>query len=261
MRIALVTGGTKGIGYSILESFVNLGIPTIFTGRDKHEVKKIQNSFPKKMTIGMELDLAKMESIESFTNKMDNMNIKPNILIHNAGYLSLNAREKPRNIQKLFMVNTIGPIILTQHFLPNLIEKNKGHVIFNSPPIKYDDKLKYLTPYLQSKFAQTSYMHSLSHVLQDKKISVNSMWTAFPLWTDAISKRQIGKMNECVSPKILARVVEEVIYNENPLTFKGNEIIDKNYLISKNINLMQYSLGVNSGISLDALFMDKLQSK
>lgn len=255
---AVITGGTKGVGLELVKFMKEKNIPTIFTGRHIEEVFSVQQDLKSSTIHGMELDLTSMYSIERFLTKIKSSRIQPNILIHNAGYLSLHPYEKARNIQKLFMVNSIGPIAITQHLLPSMMQQNYGHIIFNAPPLQFDKKLKYLTPYLQSKFAQTTYMKSLAYLLKDKKISCNSCWTSFPLWTDAIKKRKIGTKEECMDPAIISKMMEEIIFNENPLTFKGNELVDKDYLTSKNIDLSQFALGQKSGISLDDLFLKKL---
>ena len=76
-------------------------------------------------------------------NRIDSMRIDPTIIVHNAGYLSVRPTEKLSNIHKLFLVNSIGPISITEHFLPKMKQNNNGHLIFNSPPIHFDRKMKY----------------------------------------------------------------------------------------------------------------------
>lgn len=113
---------------------------------------------------------------------------------------------------------------------------------------------------MQSKLAQTTYMKSLSKILENTNINCNSIWTNYPLWTDAIKLRNVGKEINCVHPSILSKVVEEIIFNENAKTFKGHEIIDEYYLKSKNIDPKLYYLG-NDIKYLDELFLNHLKNK
>jgi short-subunit dehydrogenase len=138
---------------------------------------------------------------------------------------------------------------------------DKGHIFFFSPPSKIDDKVKYLTPYLQSKYSQTTYMKSLSHILKEKDISVNSIWTDYPLWTDAIRKRKIGNQNDCAHPSIIADMILEVMDKEDPKVFKGNELIDRKYLLKKNIDLNKYFYEEKYTKKLDNLFLSHLTKK
>ena len=256
-NIAFITGGTRGVGYEILKKFTENNIFTIFTGRNIDEVKKIENKFSKEKCSGYELNMANMYSVEKFLNNTRYLKKQPNIIIHNAGYLSTNPIETISHYQRLFSVNTISPILLTQHFLPHI---EKGHLFFVSPPYSIDSKVKYLTPYLQSKYAQTTYMKSLSQILSRKEIGVNSIWTKYPLWTDAIEKRKMGEKNQCVHPKIIADILFDIIEKEDPLFFKGNEIIDDDYLKKKEIDIKPY-LFSDDVIYLDDLFLSKLKKE
>lgn len=257
---ALVFGGTRGIGFEITKMFHRNQVPVVFTGTKLSQVKKIESSFDSDIVYGAELDLACLYSIRNFKNKINSMGFRPNIMVYNAGYLSLRSNEKDVNVQKLFQINTISPVILCSHFLPHMIKTNNGHFIFNSPPYVIDDKVKFLTPYLQSKLGQTTFMKSLSHIVKDYNISCNSIWTDYPLWTDAIKLRNVGKKEQCVHPSILSRVVEEIVWQENPKLFKGNEIIDETYLRRKNIDTSSFFLG-DQVQKLDHLFMSHLTSK
>ena len=250
--LALVTGGTKGVGREIVSMLVEKQIPTIYTGR-----YVVPDDFSSEYAIGKKLELTNYDSIQSFLTDLKSENLKPNIIIHNAGILSVKQKESPKKIQKMFMANAIGPLMLTQELLPSV---ERGHILFNSPPYKIDDKVKFLTPYMQSKLSQTTYMKSIAHIIDKKPISVNSFWTHYPLWTDALRMRKIGTKENCMHPKILAKVVENVIFHENPETFKGNELVDREYLKSKNIPLLPFELG--SDIQhLDSLFLSYLVNK
>ncbi len=257
---AIVFGGTRGVGKHITEMFLEKKIPVIFTGTDFFKVKELEKQMNKHDLVrGLRLKMDDIGSVTRFGERVNNIGFKPNILIFNAGYLSLRSQESNENVSKLFRVNTISPMILTQYFLGHMRRKNYGHIIFNAPPYVIDEKVKYLTPYMQSKLAQNTFMKSLSHILRYDNISCNSIWTKYPLWTDAIKLRGIGNKEECVAPDILVRVTEQILFHEDPYTFKGNEIVDDTYLLSKGINPKDFFLG-NSTKTLDQLFLSHLQN-
>ena len=257
---AIVFGGTRGVGRQIVDTFHKRQIPVVFTGTDFFQIKKIEQEYknPKALR-GIPLKMEEPEKFPRFVENVYNSGFQPNVLIFNAGYLSLRQREKDKNLQKLFEINTLAPIMLTEHFLPHMRKKNFGHLIYTCPPYTIDDKVKYLTPYMQSKLAQTTYMKSMANILKHENISCNSVWTKYPLWTDALRLRNIGEKSECVDPQIMVRVVEEILFHENPLTFKGNEIMDDSYLLSKGIDTRTFFFGPNTR-QLDELFMNHLKS-
>lgn len=253
-QIALVTGGTRGIGKEIVKKFIHHDIFTVYTGRFKNSIEK-STFYQNEKTLGIPLDLSNLNSVHDFLKELKNSEIHPNIIVHNAGYLSLSSKESSKHLQKLFLVNTISPIVVTEELLPNI---KKGHIFFFSPPAIFDKKVHYLRPYLQSKFGQTTYMKSLAYELQEKEISVNSLWTKYPLWTDAIRNRKIGKKSECIHPSIISDIIFDIIQTKDPYLFKGNEIMDKEYLESNGKDIQKYLLGEKNE-SLDSIFLKHLQ--
>lgn len=256
---ALITGGTRGVGFEIARMFLDRNIPQIYiTGTNYLEVSRVASELDKQRVIPLELDFTKPGSLSKCLEIMKKKRIEPDILIHNAGILDLRdlSRIPLEKLNILFQCNTIGPIALTAQCLPFMKKKNFGHVLFNSPPYKMDRKTEFLNPYMQSKLAMTTFMRSLVDLTRGECISVNSFWTSFPLRTDALILRNIGNASNWVDPAILARTVEEIVYYENPLTFKGHELVDKDYLISKNVDIRPFL--PENPVQLDELFFDSI---
>ena len=93
-RVALITGGTRGIGYSIAEAFVRNGATIIITGRKIEKindtVKKLKETNEKAEIYGFVLDNSNIKEMdEKFQNILNNIdNKKIDILINNAGILN-----------------------------------------------------------------------------------------------------------------------------------------------------------------------------
>ena len=250
---AVITGGTKGVGLECVKMLSSLQIPILFTGRDNVDIQQVEHQIPN--TKGYVLDLTSPSSVVEFTKSIQDQPVS--ILIHNAGYLSTKPVESYDHVQKLFQVNTFAPMYMTQQLLPTM---NHGHIVFVSPSYQIDDKVKYLTPYMQSKLAQTTYMKSISHIVNQRPISVNSIWTKYPLWTNAIEHRKIGTVEQCMRPDILSKMVEVIVTKEDPTTFKGNELLDSTYLPKHGIDLQSFQCGENVEL-LDELFLKTLTKK
>lgn len=185
--------------------------------------------------------------------------MKIDTVINNAGMLSrdnLNNVSESR-LQKMFMVNSIGPLVLSKYVLPNMIKANKGNILFFCPPYAIDKKTTLLLPYMQSKLAQTTYMSSLANAMKKTSIGIAGFWTKYPIYTDALTHRQIGSKDKCMDPAIIASMVK-LMLEENPKDINGKVCIDHEYLLSKNIDLMQFALGKNVQ-SLDEMFLEHLQ--
>lgn len=258
---AFITGGTRGVGKELVNYFLKANYEVLFTARKHEDIIQMERRFSpfnkknKPMIKGIAADFSDKKSVTTMINEIETMDFRPSVLIHNAGYLSVHQKETLKHKQKLFMVNAITPIMITESLLPKM--EDRGHILFFSPPYSIDEKMRYLNPYMQSKLAQTTYMKSLSYLFQGKKLAINSIWTNFPLWTDAISKRDICKEENCMHPAIISKLVEEIIRREDTVTFKGNEIIDKEYFQEKGIDIHDYKMG-NKLSSLDNVFLNVL---
>lgn len=122
-KIALVTGGNRGIGFAITQGLLNKGYQVIITSRSLDKAKQAAeklNSIGK--VIPVELDVAEDNSINQASKTIESQIEKLDVLINNAGIypdegvniLSIN-REL---LDKTLNTNTFGAIPMVQEFLP-----------------------------------------------------------------------------------------------------------------------------------------------
>ena len=267
-QTALITGGTRGVGKEIADMFKKRGYNVIITGRDTNNAKliaeEINKKYPDKDGIaqGYKLDFTNMAGSRKLLAKLEKGEIRPTYLINNAGVLMFdnmrNITEKHLDI--MFKVNVIGPMYLTKLCMNDIRKNNYGAILFNSPPYRIDNKTKYLLPYMQTKLAQTTFMHSLSNLHLSSDVLVSSFWTKYPLMTDAIISRGIGNIEECMHPSILSRTIEELLFNTaNRVYYNGKVILDDDFLKNQNIDVKQYKMGKDVP-SLDSLFLKYLKN-
>ncbi len=111
-RVALVTGGSSGIGYSIARSFLSSGARVIITGRDAKRLssaltKLKQESQDGKVT-GLLLDLTEVDAFKEKIAEMKHAFGRLDILVNNAGVV-----DSP-DFDCVIKTNLKGPYILTQ---------------------------------------------------------------------------------------------------------------------------------------------------
>lgn len=255
MKTALITGSTRGIGLQIAKMFYKENYKVIITGTKLENVQSVVKSFNSEYVTGIELDLTKPNSISKFKETQYNVDV----LINNAGMLTTTQSNDEKRLRKMFDVNVIGPIEVTEHVLPNMIKNNSGHILFFCPPYAIDMKTTMLKRYMQTKLAQTTYMMSTANQLKNKNINVVGFWTKFPIFSDAIIHRNIGEKENCMDPSIISETVKQLI-NDDPNKIRGKVFHDHDYLISKNIDPKQFALG-NKTMFLDELFFKHLSKK
>lgn len=85
-KVALITGGTKGIGYGIAEAMLKLGMKVAVTGRSKDGVKKAEKQLSALGDVlSMVSDVREIASLEQVVKAIRNKWGKLDVLIANAG--------------------------------------------------------------------------------------------------------------------------------------------------------------------------------
>ena len=85
-KVALVTGGTSGIGYMIAKALVNRGVKTYIVGRSSEICKNIAAELSQAGTcFSLPGDIATVEGINDVVSRFADKESKLNILVNNAG--------------------------------------------------------------------------------------------------------------------------------------------------------------------------------
>ncbi|MFZ4772934.1 MAG: SDR family NAD(P)-dependent oxidoreductase [Chlamydiia bacterium] len=128
MRV-LVTGGTKGIGLKIVETFLKHPDATIhFTGRDAAAGNEIV-ARDSRLHFHC-LDTSKRESIDQLYKEVGPIDV----LILNAGIVrdTLFLRMKDEDFDAVLKTNLYSPFWITKAFLPDMLKKHHGSIVFIS---------------------------------------------------------------------------------------------------------------------------------
>ncbi|EAQ84344.1 hypothetical protein CHGG_08358 [Chaetomium globosum CBS 148.51] len=126
-EIAVVTGGSSGIGKGIVERLVALGVRVAVL--DIQELPKELQGNPRIRFF--HCDVTSAESVAAAADAVRSEFGHPSILVNNAGI----ARPMPilktpeEYLRKIFGVNVMSLWFTTQQFLPRMIQLNKGHIV------------------------------------------------------------------------------------------------------------------------------------
>lgn len=127
-RTALVTGASSGIGRATAELLVERGHRVIGTSRRPERIS------PDDRVPGVlyrPLDLTDHGSIEGFLASLHSERHDIDILVNNAGESQSGPLEDlpTRALQRVFDLNVLGPVHLTQRLLPDMRERGYGRVV------------------------------------------------------------------------------------------------------------------------------------
>lgn len=184
-KTIIVTGANSGMGMATVAALSDLGATVVMLCRSEERGKKAYEELsliPERRLDLMYCDLGDFESIHRFAERFKEKYKTLNVLINNAGFISLDRRETKEGLEQQFGVNHIGHFLLTLLLLPCM---QAGGRIINVASgahkvgkIHFDDinltrGYNVVKAYSQSKLANILFTRELAERLKPYGITVN----------------------------------------------------------------------------------------
>jgi len=223
-KIALITGGSRGIGRELASRFSQEGIHVAIVGRDEKELKNTADVVKKNGTdvLIIKADLKDKNSPANIISEVIKKFGSLDILINNAGFAINKPFEKhtPDEWDDLIAINSRAPFFITQAALP-LLKKSSVPAVINISSavgrLGYPDQAAYTA----SKHALMGWTKSLAKEVQKDGIRVHVIAPG-GVATDMIAKmRPDIKKEDLIQTKEIADIVMML------LSMKGNAMIDE----------------------------------
>ena len=122
-KVAVVTGGSRGIGAMIARGFVENGVKTYITARKEKELRAMEQELAALgQCIAIPSDLSELEGVKAFANEIKAAESRIDILVNNAGATwGAEIEEFPESgWDKTMDLNVKSLFFLTQQLLPAL---------------------------------------------------------------------------------------------------------------------------------------------
>jgi NAD(P)-dependent dehydrogenase (short-subunit alcohol dehydrogenase family) len=177
--IALVTGANKGIGLEVVRQLATRGWRVFLTGRSLAAVRKAASPLGS-YVVPVPLDITSRISIEAAFSVVSQAVNHLDVLVNNAGILDHDEGSvfelHPQRLRRMFETNTIGPLLVSQTFLPLLRKSESGRIInVSSGAGQLSDMGTWAPAYSISKTALNGVTGQFAAALRDSNIAVNSV--------------------------------------------------------------------------------------
>jgi NAD(P)-dependent dehydrogenase (short-subunit alcohol dehydrogenase family) len=175
-RIALVSGSTAGIGLEIATTFAREGATVIVNGRTQERVNqscdRIQQSVPNAKIQGIAADLGTPAGVELLFEKVPEVNI----LVNNLGIYGSKAFEdiSDEEWMNILEVNVMSGVRLSRHYLPLMLKKDWGRIIFISSESALNIPAE-MIHYGVTKTAQVALSRGLAETTAGSRVTVNTV--------------------------------------------------------------------------------------
>jgi NAD(P)-dependent dehydrogenase (short-subunit alcohol dehydrogenase family) len=175
-KIAVVSGSTAGIGLAIAAALAAEGARVIINGRTEERVtaalESIRQSVPKADLRGVAADLGTATGVDVFLKKAPDADI----LINNLGIFDVKPFLEIPDSEwtRFFEVNVLSGVRLSRKYLPGMLKKNWGRIIFISSESAQNIPTE-MIHYGMTKTAQVAIARGLAQSVTGTGVTVNSV--------------------------------------------------------------------------------------
>ena len=168
---ALVSGSTAGIGFAIAKLLAREGAFVYVNGRTEARVNKAVGEIEGKVD-GVAADLSTEEGAAALFSRVGHLDIVVNNLgiFETRPFLEIDDADWRR----FFEVNVLSGVRITRHYLPHMLEKKWGRVVFISSESGVQIPAE-MVHYGMTKIAQVAVARGIAESFPASGITVNSV--------------------------------------------------------------------------------------
>jgi 3-oxoacyl-[acyl-carrier protein] reductase len=178
-RSAIVTGGSKGIGRGIAETFAAAGVNVLVTARNEADLETTVAGLagqPGKVS-GLSADVSNPEDCRRAVETAVERHGGLDIVCANAGIFPSGRLEEltPDDIEQVIAVNFKGTVFIVQAALSALTASGRGRVVITSSITGPITGYPGWSHYGASKAAQLGFLRTAAMELAPKQITINAV--------------------------------------------------------------------------------------
>lgn len=173
-RVALVTGGTRGIGLATVRALVEAGATVVLTGRDEARAKEAASAAG--AAAGLALDVTDAKAVSSLVRGVAKEHGKLDIVVANAGIMedALLGMIKEELVDTTLSTNVAGTLHTVQAAARAMMRKKSGSIVVLASIVgEYGSAGQ--TVYAASKAAVANIARSAAKELGRSGIRVNAV--------------------------------------------------------------------------------------
>lgn len=177
-KIAVVTGGTKGIGRAIAESLLKAGASVFICARDKSELKRALEELSVLGRAGGEVcDVRSEAQVEMMLKECERVFGGVDVLINNAGIGIIGKTVEEMSaaeFEQTLQTNLFGVFYCCHHAIPMLKQRGGGYII-NISSLAGQNAHPKMAAYNASKFGLNGFTEALMQEVRADKIKVTAI--------------------------------------------------------------------------------------
>jgi NAD(P)-dependent dehydrogenase (short-subunit alcohol dehydrogenase family) len=175
MKVALVTGGGRGIGRACALALARRGFAVGVAARTRSEVERVAGEAGGR-ALAVEMDVAEPASVEEAVRAVVDALGAVDVLVNNAGIAQSApfGRTDPELWDRHLRVNATGPFLVTRAVLGSMLARGWGRVV-NVASLAGLYGAPYVAAYVASKHALVGLTRALAAEVTGKGVTVNAI--------------------------------------------------------------------------------------
>jgi NAD(P)-dependent dehydrogenase (short-subunit alcohol dehydrogenase family) len=190
-KTALITGSTKGIGFAIARLLAAEGVNVIVNGRSADSANAAAQKVGQRAR-AVAADVSTAAGCEALLQQVPSVDI----LVNNAGIFEPKpfAEIPDADWERFYQVNVMSGVRLTRAYLPGMLQRNWGRVIFMSSEsgVQIPEEMIH---YGMTKAAELALVNGIAQLTRSTGVTVNAVLpgpTASEGVTDFVDKLAAG---------------------------------------------------------------------
>ncbi len=176
-RVALVTGGSRGIGRAIVEVLAGAGMTVAFTYRENNvAASEVVAAGPPSRIFAEAVDVRDADACAAFAERVVERTERIDLLVNNAGVIRDNTLGllEDADVRTVLETNVTGVFNMTRAVVPYMISARRGKII-NLSSVSGEKGGRGQTNYAASKGALNAFTRALAVELAPRGITVNAV--------------------------------------------------------------------------------------
>jgi short-subunit dehydrogenase len=218
--VALVTGGSSGIGLELAKLFVADGHDVIIAADDRAKLDEaaqlLRGAGTSSRVEVIEADLSRPDGAEKLYKAAQDLGLRVDVLVNNAGVGVYGdfARETSLKAEvEMIQVNAVSAVQLTKLFVKDMVGRGSGKILFTASLASLA-ATPFLTVYAATKAFVYSFAEGIREELKDTGVTVTAL---LPGATDTDFFERAGAQNtktaqgDIADPAVVAKAGYEAL--------------------------------------------------
>jgi NAD(P)-dependent dehydrogenase (short-subunit alcohol dehydrogenase family) len=177
-EVALITGGSRGLGFLIARELGRSGCRVAICARNEQELAVARNELQREgiAVLVVRCDVTDPNAVAEMIERVTTHYGRIDLLVNNAGIIQVGPLESltTAHFEEAMAVIFWGTYYTTQALLPQLLARRHGRIV-NITSIGGAVSVPHLLPYSAAKFAATGFSQGLHEEMRNKGIYVTTV--------------------------------------------------------------------------------------